>query len=82
MSAIPRSLAPFLQEYSLEHLDARTAAATLIERTLQFGDREELRWLFAQCSNAEISAWLSRFGSERLPEPHLTFWRMLLHSPG
>lgn len=48
---IPRSLAPFFQEYNLDGLDPDRAAATVIERTLRgncqlHGNRAELRWLF------------------------------------
>jgi hypothetical protein len=40
---MPRSLAPFFQEYNLENLDPEQAAATVIERTLRYGNRAELR---------------------------------------
>jgi hypothetical protein len=80
MSTIPSTLAPFLPEYSLDELDIQRAGAVLIERTLQFGDRFEIRWLFTQFSRAEISAWLDRSGREQLPEPHLTFWNAVLKS--
>jgi hypothetical protein len=78
--AIPQSLAPFFQEYSLSDLDSERAAATVIERTLQFGNREEIRWLFGRYPHARILDWLREFGPERLPEPHLTFWKFLLEA--
>lgn len=76
--SILQSLAPFFQEYQLNDLDPGTAAATIIERTLQFGSRTEIRWLFEQYSRAQIAAWIACNGAERLPEPHLTFWKFLL----
>jgi hypothetical protein len=78
--SIPQSLAPFFQEYSLRDLDPETAAATIIERTLQFGSRAEIRWLFGRYSGAQIAAWVKAQGVERLPEPHLTFWKLLLET--
>lgn len=75
---IPSSLAPFLQEYNLAQLDPQTAAPLLIERTLQYGNRAELRWLFAQYPRAQIAAWVKRFGGDRLPHPHIDFWRLVL----
>lgn len=75
---IPRSLAPFFQEYNLEALDPEQARFTVIERTLRYGDRFELRWLFACYSEAVIAEWLERWGKSSLPPPHLTFWRLLL----
>jgi hypothetical protein len=77
-SSIPQSLAPFFQEYRLSDLDPERAAATIIERTLQFGSRAEIRWLFGRYPLARITAWLRQNGPERLPEPHLTFWKLLL----
>ena len=47
MNTPPGSLAPFFQEYDLAHLDLERSAATIIERTLQYGNREEIRWLFS-----------------------------------
>jgi len=77
-SSIPQSLAPFFPEYPLGDLDPEREAATIIECTLRFGTREEIYWLFSQYSRSQITTWLSRNGPERLPEPHLTFWKFLL----
>jgi len=78
MQAIPISLAPFFQEYDLDHLNPNTDSATIIERTLQFGNRAELHWLFTQYSRAQVSAWVERYANERLPNPHRVFWRVVL----
>ncbi len=75
---IPESLRPFFQEYALADLDAEQASNTIIERILQFGNRQELHWLFNRYPLSQITAWLSRNGPERLPEPHLTFWKLVL----
>lgn len=76
---LPESLKPFFQEYDFTELDSEQAAATIIERTLQYGNREEIRWLFRRYTRAEIVSWISRSGPERLPEPHLSFWRLILN---
>jgi hypothetical protein len=75
---IPQSLAPFLQEYNLANLSLQTAAPLLIERALQYGNRVELRWLFAQYPREEIADWVKRFGKDRLPHPHIDFWQVVL----
>jgi Family of unknown function (DUF6922) len=75
---IPPSLAPFFQEYRLDDLDPETAAGFIIERTLQFGNRSEIHWLFNKYPLERILGWLERYGAERLSEPHLTFWRLVL----
>ena len=78
MSEIPASLAPFFQEYDLEQLSLERSAGTIIERTLQYGNREEIRWLFSQYTRQRIRDWVQRWGEMALPEPHLTFWRLIL----
>ncbi len=80
-SSIPQSLAPFFQEYELASLDLRRSAATIIERVLQYGNRAELRWLFHIYSKEQIKTWIRRWGAYALPEPHLTFWSLVLALP-
>jgi hypothetical protein len=78
MQPIPPSLAPFFQEYDLRRLNPQKDAATIIERTLRYGDREELRWLFSVYSREQIADWVKTWGRYGLPEPHLTFWQFFL----
>ena len=78
LNVIPSTLVPIFQEYNLQQLDSQRDSATIIERALQFGNRAELRWLFAQYPRTQIVDWIKRFGKARLPHPHLNFWRMLL----
>jgi len=79
-NSIPLSLAPFFPEYSLGSLDLEHAAATIIERTLQFGNRDEIGWLFSVYSIERIATWVNDWGRLALPEPHLTFWKLVLDS--
>jgi hypothetical protein len=78
MQPIPKTLAPFFQEYPLVQLDPQRDSATIIERTLRFGTREELRWLFKNYSLEQIKEWVVRWGKFGLPEPHLSFWKLFL----
>ena len=82
MQTIPSTLAPFFQEYELTQLDPQQDSATIIERTLQFGNRVELRWLFAQYPRAQIADWVRRFGKDRLPNPQRAFWQLVLEING
>ncbi len=75
---IPPTLAPFFQEYDLAALDPQDAAPLIFERTLQYGDRTELRWLFDQYPLQQIRDWVRHSGKERLPHPHLDFWQIVL----
>ena len=75
---IPTSLAPFFQEYNLAQLRIEQDASTIIERTLRYGTRSELRWLFSVYSSEQIKEWLKKWGIYGLPEPHYSFWKLIL----
>jgi len=77
---IPPSLAPFFQEYDITHLNPETDSFTIIERTLQFGKREEIRWLFKMYSDKQVTDWVKKFGKDCLPQPHLEFWQIILEA--
>lgn len=76
--ALPISLAPFFQEYDLARLDVQRSASTIIERVLQYGSRAEIRWLFQVYPRQQVSDWVLQWGPYALPEPHLTFWKLVL----
>ncbi len=78
MQSIPLTLAPFFQEYDIAKLNMQTDSNTIIERALQFGNRTELRWLFLVYSREQITAWVTRFGKDKLPQPHRAFWQIVL----
>lgn len=78
-SGIPRSMAPFLQEYQIEELDPDRARNTLIERTLRYGNRAELRWLFGRYGERAIADWVQRWGPLGLPRAHMVFWQTVLN---
>ena len=78
MQPIPQTLAPFFQEYNFAQLNPKADAHTIIERTLQFGNRAELRWLFTVYSEQQIREWVKCFGTDKLPQPHRTFWKIVL----
>jgi hypothetical protein len=79
--SIPASLAPFFQEYDLVQIDLERSRFTIIERVLQFGDRQEIRWLFTVYHKQTIMDWVSRWGGEALGELHRSFRKLVLEIP-
>lgn len=75
---IPRSLAPFFQEYDLEKLDPDQHWELVVERTLAYGNRQELRWLFQRYGRPRIAGWVQRMGWRRLPKRRFNLWCVLL----
>ncbi len=78
MQPIPLTLAPFFQEYDIAKLNPQTDSHTIIERALQFGNRTEIKWLFTVYSQEKIVSWVRQFGKDKLPQPHLNFWNLVL----
>jgi len=78
MQPIPITLAPFFQEYDIAMLNPQKDSHTIIERALQFGNRAEIKWLFATYPQEQIALWVIKFGKDKLPQPHRAFWQIVL----
>jgi hypothetical protein len=76
---LPRSLEPFFQEYDFERVDPEEHGELVIERTLAYGDRRELRWLFERYSRDRLRDWVRRMGWRRLPRRRFNLWCVLLN---
>ena len=73
-NGIPVSLRAAFQEYTLEQLHPQEHRFTVIERTLAFGDREALRWLFAYFGQDAVREWCAGYGHRLLPRRRYLFW--------
>ena len=80
-AGIPRSLTPFFQEYDLDRLDTAKHSSLIVERTLAFGDRRELRWLFDRYGKNTLRGWVQGSGARRLPWRRYNMWCVLLDLP-
>lgn len=78
---IPSTLAPFFQEYTLENLDAARDWELVVERTLAWGNRAELRWMFTRYGHERVADWVKRRGAFRLPRRQLAAWKIILEIP-
>jgi hypothetical protein len=75
---IPRSLAPWFQEYRFDLLDPEADWELIIERTLAYGNRAEVRWLRDRYGSEAIATWLRADGERRLPRRRFVLWSVLL----
>lgn len=73
-TGIPGSLQFAFQEYDLEQLNLNDHAFTIIERTLAYGNREEVRWLFTHYGAKHLANWLRQGGWRTLPQRRLNLW--------
>jgi hypothetical protein len=75
---IPNRLRPFFKEYNPDRLDLEQDANLIIQRTLEFGDWEDVRWLFRRYGRRRISAYVRRYGQRGLSRVTFNYWRRLL----
>ncbi len=75
---IPLSLKPVFQEYDFDRLDAERNRDLVIERTLNYGDRREARWLYQQYGRDAIAKWVRELGSRLLSRRRFAYWRVVL----
>jgi hypothetical protein len=77
-SLIPDRLKPYFQEYDLETLELQGDANLIIQRTLEFGTWEVVRWLFDVYGVSRIRLFLRQYGFRWLRPPTFNYWRKLL----
>ena len=80
-AGIPASLRACFQEYNFEQLDPARHGNLIIERTLAYGNRPEVRWLFARYGRTDVATWVQRLGARRLPWRRYNLWCVLLGLP-
>ncbi len=80
-AGIPDSLRASFQEYDFEQLDLEQHGGLIIERTLAYGNRREVRWLFEVYGRTQIVTWLEQLGTRRLPWRRYNLWCVLLGLP-
>lgn len=50
----------------------------LIERILEDGDGDDLRWLASQVAESDLAAWLVRAGGRKLSRRSRAYWSLVL----
>ena len=75
---IPSGLRPHFQEYDPTRLDLDRDATLIIQRTLEHGTWDELRWLFSTYGCPRIRAFVRERGERMLSRVTFTYWRKLL----
>lgn len=78
LSQVPTTLQPYFQEYDLAALSLRRDANLIIQRTLEYGTWDELRWLFRVYSRRRVQRFLRQYGERWLNPATFNYWRKLL----
>ena len=75
---IPVALKPYFQEYDIAQLDVTRDANLIIQRVLEFGTWDEIRWLFEIYRGNRIRLFLREHGERGLKPITFNYWRKLL----
>ncbi len=75
---IPPGLRPYFQEYDLASLDIQQHADLIIQRTLEYGTWDEIRWLFKTYGMKRVRAFVRERGERWLSPVTFNYWRRLL----
>jgi hypothetical protein len=75
---IPEGLWSHFQEYDPAQLNLERDADLIIQRALEFGTWDEVRWLFATFGRQRIGSFLRKRGERLLSPATFNYWRRLL----
>ena len=75
---IPSGLRPHFQEYDVRTLDLDRDANLIIQRTLEYGTWDEVRWLFGTYGGPRICTFVRERGERLLSRVTFNYWHKLL----
>ena len=75
---LPADAAWLFPEYDFEAMDVESHKSVIIERVLERGSWEQLRWLFVTYSEADVAEWVRRHGFRLLSRRSFALWRLAL----
>lgn len=75
---LPEDSAWLFPEYKFENIQLDSHKAVIIERILERGTWEQLRWLFATYGEAEVAEWVRVHGFRLLSKRSFALWRLTL----
>jgi hypothetical protein len=78
LSDIPSGLWPYFQEYDPRTLDLDYDANLIMQRTLEHGTWDEVRWLFGTYGGPRIRTFVRERGESLLSRVTFNYWRKLL----
>ena len=77
-NTLPTDSAWLFPEYHFETMDLEHHAGVVIERVLERGSWEQVRWLFATYGEERVAAWVQRHGFRLLSKRSFALWRLAL----
>ena len=75
---LPADAAWLFPEYDFDTLDTESHKSVIIERVLERGTWEQLRWLFGAYGETSVAGWVRRHGFRLLSRRSFALWRLAL----
>jgi hypothetical protein len=75
---LPADAAWLFPEYDFETMTPERHESVIIERILERGTWEQLRWLFAVYGESNVAEWVRRHGFRLLSKRSFALWRLAL----
>ena len=75
---LPAGAAWLFPEYDFDTMDTKSHESVIIERVLERGTWEQLRWLFVTYGEASVAEWVRRHGFRLLSRRSFALWRLAL----
>jgi hypothetical protein len=74
----PTSTAWLFPEYSFDSIGLESHSGVIIERLLERGTWEQIRWLYAVYGEERVAEWTRRHGYRLLSKRSFALWRLVL----
>lgn len=65
-------------EYRFEEMKLESHSSVIIERILERGSWEQVRWLFSTYGEPRVTNWVRAHGFRLLSKRSFAFWRLVL----
>ena len=78
---LPVTTAWLFPEYDFAAIEPEAYADVIIERILERGTWDELRWLFARYGELRVREWVRGHGFRLLSKRSFALWRLALDVP-
>jgi hypothetical protein len=75
---LPADAGWLFPEYDFECMNPRDHRGVIMERVLEKGSWEQVRWLFAAYGEAEVAEWVRGHGYRLLSKRSFALWRLAL----
>ena len=75
---LPSDSAWLFPEYDPSSLEVERHSGVIIERLLERGSWDQVRWLFDTCGEDRVADWVRRHGFRLLSKRSFALWRLAL----